>query len=205
MTTGLPLHPVLDSFALPNEYQNVWNDINSGGFQPSQADAVVVFAGVFDPSVRNVSWPRWQAATADFGKRLIAGIHTQSGRHEMADLAAEHASFAKWQVAADFTPHQAVWTIDWLQRFGAGSVALYAPQFHLTRAALTLVRWAQRLNWQGKIIPYGWTPGENPQELAGFGNQLTVAEMTPGEQAKIPAYNKGGDVADAEAWWQFRP
>jgi hypothetical protein len=203
MNPTLPIHPVLESFALPAEYQTVWDDINSN--QPSSADAVVVFAGVFDSVILDQSWPRWQEATEGFEKRLVAGIHTATGRHEMTALSVEHAAFAKWQVAADFTPHQSMWTIDWLQRFGAKSVALYAPQFHLTRATLTLIRWAERLDWNGKIIPYGWTPGEDPQDLAGFANRLTMAEMVALEQKKIVDHNKGGDVAAAESWMKFRP
>lgn len=196
---------LVPSFELPPEFQGVWNDITMTDFQPEKAGAVVIFPGLLDPDVGKSLVNRWLTAAKPFINVFVAGIHTPEGQEQMRGINATFPDFATWQFAARHTPDQAVWTIRWLKTMGLKSVALYAPQFHVTRATMTLVKAAVDAGWEGKIHPFGWHPGTDKLSFAGFDNAATHDELIPGEQTRWVNYTEKGDIAVPSTWAQFRP
>ncbi len=198
-------YPTVLHFELPPEYVSVWDDINNTKWQPEKAEAVVVFAGLLDHDVGQISWPRWQRALAPFCNRFIAGIHAEDGQAAMRELSVNHPGWATWQINAQMTPEQAVWTVAQMQANRLNSVALYVWKGHLNRAAMTLAKAAQDAGWKGKIYPFGWHPGDDPLDLAGFDNHPRHDDLVPGEQSRLVNYTRQGHVALPETWSDFRP
>ncbi len=197
---------LVPSFKLPQGFKGVWDDITTTDFRPYRADAVVVFAGLLDHDVVLSFEERWVKALGPFTHRFIAGIHTSVGQSQMRKLRTQYREYATWQIEASMTPHQTEWTIGQLQDGGLESVALYAPQFHLARATMTLVKAAKDAGWYGEIHPYGWRPESSGKlALAGFDNQATHDELIAGEQTRWVNYTAKGDIASPETWGDFRP
>ncbi len=194
--------PTLPSFQLPEEFEAVRYDIVHTAWPIHRAKVVVAFPGLLDKSIAQ-SGKRWMEDLSRFEHRLIAGYHLEPGIAEIMQLCKKNPGFATFQGKAGSTPDQARWTIEGVRHLD--SFAVYVPKFHKSRAVLTLAQAAIRAGWRGKIYPYGWNPGEGKLPLAGFNNQATMAELTPGEHERWVKYTRSGDVAEPSVWQQFRP
>lgn len=201
----MPEYPLVPSYELPPDFQTVWDDITKTAWKPQQADHVVVFAGLHDPDIINISLPRWKTALRGYQHRFIAGIHTTDGQTAMGEVEMMEPGWATWQIKAGMTPEQAVWTVDQLIQSEADLVALYVWRGHATRAVMTLVKAAMVAGWKGLIYPHLWHPGSGPLTLAGFDNTPTHDELVPGEKMRLVNYTQNGHVAPPADWIQFRP
>ncbi len=208
--TELPHYELIPKYTLPTRLNEAWEDINQTNFFPEKfASTVVVFAGLLDHDVYNVSWLRWQRHLQGYRRVIIAGIHNSkglwpNGRDDMGRLRAENPDFATWQIEANSAPGQTIWLADQLK--GETAVATYAPKFHLCRATMTLLRHLTEAHWVGKVYPMGWHPGPGKLPLAGMRNTASHEELIPGEMQRYDDFTKKGDVALPALWFgRYRP